>query len=827
MNNVKQGDSYSFLMTMKRGLQLVGHTDLLGRDIRYVLNVKTVADDGSALAGKTYTLNSTHGSANKINIPKVGMEMVSTADGNDFLIYGKPAESEGDYNLMQCEFTLSCDSGSGQPSEQLTFKMGRLAYWGAPRILASDDVKNVIFKTKTEWAGEGTPGALWGWGDNVEDCTIKFPTLNIEVESPTQTGSDGSASVELPVELGKFSTAPDVAPVEILAKVSKSGYTAISRYYEERELYYFASVKFTAPPVYVGVAAEVTCVLIGLNGKPRAGEMVSWSASKGAMLDATSVTDANGIAASRFLTDEIVDVTITATAERMRLNGSSQLVIIQPLEIISHQASATQSVVGISPPIKFSVWVGGAGTMFSGVKVDWLYDGRPMVVDYSDAAGRSDYDVAIDVGEHKVTARLTSSQVSVDFLVTGYTVAIGEVSGGSSNYIVGLSAPEVFSLKFVGGAQPVPGIRVDWYLAGVKLGDSVSGEDGKATFSHSFEAGTHEITPLVLGHPELRHSFRVEAYPLVVARQEASATQYLVGSSETIEFSVWLTANNKPVVCGDVQWAIDGAPQRESSLDIEGKATIDLTFDEGEHVVTASIANHNSLATFNIVSLALGFDVVITPARIRDPDAPDLLCRGVEYYLDVLIVDEQKKPVPGIPFRMSSSGDDLESNAIEIYKLNTEQVSGANPVRYLTSKEWSIPTNFTLALAADQRVFEWRRHYRMGWIYLPLRVDASITGRRISAFWTNSTLLSHYSGEPLDFGPIEVSNGDPVVLQGKVTRLSLPVAGHVFSSDDSTRSDASPLEEVDVAGKFTFSRKVLLDGFMVFVAGEAVGHIVP
>lgn len=420
---------------------------LLGRDNPYTLNVKLVDKDGKPVSGVKYKITSTNDGAHLVVTDGMGRTYTSSEAGEDFYIEGLPAKTEADLKNMQYAFSVDCET-EGESETVIgrhPLRMGRLLRWGRPGISVKANPDKAVFSTKTERVGkESTPGAKWNWGEKVNQCKLKLGT-SIEgsgATSPTNN-NDGSFSAAPEIDLSKFSNVSK-ATLQFEGGLSDDQFTAVLPSTEnDVELYYFQSVAFTKPSVIVGVPAEVTCKLMGLDKKPRANVDVEWTTNFGTLDPAASKTDAQGVAKTKCTANDAGTATVTVLSKAHRtIRGTSAAVGVGPLVIVDPVASATQYIEG-RPPIKFSVTLQAADQPVSDIMVEWLIDNVKESESYSDEKGKADTSLVFQLGKHTVTAVVFGTVVAVDFEVIAMRAKKFDVSieGGPFD----LESPDLLS----------------------------------------------------------------------------------------------------------------------------------------------------------------------------------------------------------------------------------------------------------------------------------------------------------------------------------------------------------------------------------------------
>lgn len=497
MDRLNEDDIASFQFTWTGPMSELTPS-LLGRAIRYVLNIKALSQDGRVLAGKRYMLNSDHQARHQIDFEGAGREQTSSAGGNSFLIVGKPATSSDEYDDMNSLFTIRCDPYTGDPSTDVRMQMGRLAKWGMPRIMAGDEPGTVVFRTKTEWQGESYPDAMWGWGDNVSSGSITIGTVK-KTGTVTLPDENGSVVCDHVFDSAQFSGMRK-EKVTVPGAVAEDFYTAVLPFEEELELYYLQKVEFKGQ-VYIDTEATVECVLTYLDGTPKAGVEISWTTNFGELLDVRSVTDEKGIAQAHFKSVTVGDVVVTATAAQRDIYQETEVMAVQHHTLIVNQeASAEEYIIDFSDPVKFSVWVKKGETTPSGIQIEWSVDKGDPVESSTDSTGMAFYDLTFKEGEHKVKATVKGTPHYVEFSMVARVavVEISEYRASATEYVIGDPEPVMFSVLLTKGGKTLPATLVEWFIGGHKKYESYSNESGRAVCSAThFVSGKNSVVAKV------------------------------------------------------------------------------------------------------------------------------------------------------------------------------------------------------------------------------------------------------------------------------------------------------------------------------------------
>jgi len=229
---------------------------------------------------------------------------------------------------------------------------------------------------------------------------------------------------------------------------------------------YFEYVRF-ASTVIVDLEVAVECRLVELDGTPRVGASVSWSASEGLMLETSSQTDAQGIATARYKASATGQVVVTVSAGAPVVDKRSASTVIHPLAVIVRQeASSEEFLVGSPDPIVFRVWLEMDGSIASRTLVEWETSEGVRSTSYSDKDGMAVFNSRFTTGVHTVTAKVSGTQTPVTFSVTALPPVKFEVSIEGS--VIDPDTPDLISriatyylvVKTVDEAEtPIAGLR--------------------------------------------------------------------------------------------------------------------------------------------------------------------------------------------------------------------------------------------------------------------------------------------------------------------------------------------------------------------------------
>lgn len=231
-NNVGQAESGSdikFKYEIVSGDQHSEYPFMLGRTIRYTLNVKVVTSSGIPLEGTKFTVKTNApGNSKYVTVSDVDKEHVSTQQGVDFLIYGSAFDDAAEHSRMNFDLHLTFTTVDTGYSDVLIYKMGRLQRWGRPVATLSPDGRDVWFRIPTEWLTE-KPGVSWHWSENIVKANMSIPSLGVHKESFTTPLDGGSlyGRVECvhAIPIGTFNGLDKVV-VEFPVSISRDGFTA-------------------------------------------------------------------------------------------------------------------------------------------------------------------------------------------------------------------------------------------------------------------------------------------------------------------------------------------------------------------------------------------------------------------------------------------------------------------------------------------------------------------------------------------------------------------------------------------------------------------------
>ena len=247
-------------------------------------------------------------------------------------------------------------------------------------------------------------------------------------------------AVEWATSLGAFKrpqtfTNSDGVATADLRSLHPGSAIAVARFSNGEE-YPFKSVEFLSIPYFeyvrfvstliAGIEVGINCRVVELDGTPKQGVTVDWSADASGLSGLESITGEDGIAVNRFLPEAAgqVQVTVTATTDMGDSIGpkiSPVTKIYQHVVISKQEATSERYLVGLSKPIVFSVWLEIESEVAPGMPVDWLIDGTKTITTYSDKLGLASFNSDFAAGDHIVIARIYGGQESAEFSVASFT----------------------------------------------------------------------------------------------------------------------------------------------------------------------------------------------------------------------------------------------------------------------------------------------------------------------------------------------------------------------------------------------------------------------
>lgn len=239
---------------------------------------------------------------------------------------------------------------------------------------------------------------------------------------------------------------------------------------------YFQYVRFD-DVVIEGIAVDVLCSLVNLDGTPRPDEEITWAATDdadepfGELSATTSKTDANGQAVVTFTSGALGKVRVTATAKPTEgtTDKTTELTTVNPLpEIIKSDQSRQDFVMGYGEPIVFSVWVEAGGQAAVGSQVTWEVTkqgsrskkAETTRTTRTDKDGKATFNATFTLGRHVVTATVSGTTVTQTFNVLArervqFTLTIsGDLEDESSPRLISRIAPYTLLVKAVSAVNP-------------------------------------------------------------------------------------------------------------------------------------------------------------------------------------------------------------------------------------------------------------------------------------------------------------------------------------------------------------------------------------
>jgi hypothetical protein len=330
--------------------------------------------------------------------------------------------------LQQPETTTNED---GQSSNTLASgaKMGVANVWArfglgeelkAPAVTIDCDEASVHFLP-----GERAPD---------QALSNKLESIHFTVEAVDDYGNKAvDRAIEWGATLGEFEryqTYTDVSGMASAELRSRSaGTSEVVAQYSNGQRFEYGPVEFVSIPYFqyvrfrdvvtVGVEVFVDCCLVELDGTPKAGVDVDWTADVGEWVDAKSTTGTDGVASAKFMSMDRGAVVVTASGGEPVKPKSSQTTTIYPMTVIERYESAgDRYVVGSPQPFVCSVWLMADTDIAVGRSVEWLIDGEPITSSRSDKDGMASFSHrSFELGPHIVTAKVSGTENTHDFSV--------------------------------------------------------------------------------------------------------------------------------------------------------------------------------------------------------------------------------------------------------------------------------------------------------------------------------------------------------------------------------------------------------------------------
>lgn len=272
--------------------------------------------------------------------------------------------------------------------------------------------------------------------------------------------------------------------------------------------------------------------------------------------------------------------------------------------------------------------------------------------------------------------------------------------------------------------NPRSGVAVHWTCSAgdMTTAESVTDANGEATarFKADNEGGvtvTAASTDLLVD--KTTELTTVNPVPQIV-RQEAGSTEYWVGTSEPIEFSVWLKVGEEPSPRTLIEWTVGGGTLSGTSYsNKEGKASFSARFEKGEHTLSATVSGMNQSVDFNVIArLPLIFDATLTtPGITFDNQAfPDLIGREIPYVLRVKLVDETGNPIAGMAFLLTSVGVDPALVGVQVDGLGESKLSTEDGVEFpILASRSHEPADIVLKVEGPVLIRS-QKTFRVGWV---------------------------------------------------------------------------------------------------------------
>ncbi|NBB08027.1 Tc toxin subunit A [Pseudomonas sp. SLFW] len=246
----------------------------------------------------------------------------------------------------------------------------------------------------------------------------------------------GNAGVDREVEWGttigefvRYHTYTDLnGTAQAILRSRQIGEASVVAGFQNGQSYTYPPVKFTSVPYFQyvrfdnaiveGMEVGISARLVEINDDPVSGATVEWRATVPGLEITSASTNSDGVARSRFKSEQAGEVVVTVAYEGETQDKSSALTPIHPeVTIREPEASADYYMVETPDPIVFSARVCAGEVPAVRIPVDWSIDGEPMGSSLSDTNGKVSYDGRFALGDHVVSAKVQGGNAWVSFEV--------------------------------------------------------------------------------------------------------------------------------------------------------------------------------------------------------------------------------------------------------------------------------------------------------------------------------------------------------------------------------------------------------------------------
>lgn len=422
-----------------------------------------------------------------------------------------------------------------------------------------------------------------GLGNKATDRAVSWYSTLGEFQRPeTYTDSEGVAVAEL--------RSREAGEAQLYAAYS-NGTQIVLNPVKFLNRPYFQYVRFD-DVVIEGIAVDVMCSLVNLDGTPRPDEEITWAASDdagkpfGQLSATTSKTDANGQAVVTFTSSALGKVRVTATAKPTEgtTDKTTELTTVNPLpEIIKSDQSRQDFVMGYGEPIVFSVWVEAGGQAAVGSQVTWVVTrqgsrskkAETTRTTRTDKEGKATFNSTFTLGEHVVTATVSGTTKTQTFDVLArdrvqFTLEIsGELEDAQSPQLISRVAPYTLLVKAVSAVNPGAALEDVSFTLDVTdgnpalygldiegLGDTYRSTKDGVTFNVSASPGSTAVDFTVRAATDYPLEYSEETYKLGWLYNYQSAT-LKAGDELTVN---WVCVQGKAPPYNGAEQAVGGVP---------------------------------------------------------------------------------------------------------------------------------------------------------------------------------------------------------------------------------------------------------------------------
>jgi hypothetical protein len=573
-----------------------------------------------------------------------------------------------------------------------------------------------------------------------------------------------------------------------------------------------------------GDSATYTITLRDFMDEPFEGITVHWRTDLGELDQVQTTTDENGISSTTISSGSIMGVANVVASYGLGEILKAPVLVIgceeETLSFIDGRFEPSSALSNREESIDYTVTLidtyGNAG-------VD-------RVVNWTSSLGEFQRYQTISSGLGTTSAVLRSERDGIADVVALYTNGsywefppVEFISVPYFQYIrfvrsVVVGVPVEVSCKLIElDGRPVSGEVVSWVstTASLSAAQSTTNEAGIAVvlFTAS-DVGEVIVTASGASPIAPKQTVLTKIFPVVdIVSHESSSGYYPIGSPDPIVFTIRLDMEGQIPPSVPIDWFIDQDLKSTTYSNSLGLAVFSSRFVMGDHVVSACVSGGESSVDFNVTAMPY-CEFEVTLIGVLDPETPNVLCRGLDYILNVKICDEAGDSIEGLEFSCRHAGQDpvLLGVYVEAGMSRISKKEGVDiKVHSRAAHEYGYG-DFQLVFSGLVPK-ELRLNYKIGWLYKYSLLYVSEADKHCTAV-LNIPGLSWWSGP---------DNGENTMVE-----VSVPVrnvkyeAPLVLNYSSWFASAPGPTGEGLEYGDVTYiKRATAMNGYTIFMAGEA------